>query len=404
MTAITASFYCALGAGGAFIGLYLEGLGATYFQISLVLALFIVTSIVASAVYGRFADRLGARRAWLAGGLGLQAVAYVLIAGSSTVGQVAGARIIEGIGAAIFATISLAIVGDLLSDGSSRGRLMGVYRGIGSIAYAAGALVSGFVADRAGLSASLMIGGASLAVGAALASRLQPGARPRPRFTNPLEVVVESASPQSTADKRTSLPPMFLAGVVLIMAAIAASSSMLPLYLNALGKSRAQIGGIWSLGAVLEFPSMYFTGILSDSVGRAPLLAAGAVAMALVQFFYIGAARVSIAVIFGQMLRAFGFASFTSNAMTYTADLSGEADRAANSGLFNLTQNSGQLAGLLLGGALAQSFGFATLFAFCAVLAICAALAFFSLGRGNRQMMVAGIPPNGKLHEPSLAD
>lgn len=379
MTMITASFYGALGAGGAFIGLFLEELGASYFQISLVLALFIVTTIGASALYGRLADRLGARRAWLAAGLLLQSLAYVMIARAHTLEQAASARVVEGIGAALYAAISLSIVGELLKSSPVKGRQMGVYRGIGSVAYAVGALVGGLVADRAGISASLLLGGASYAVGALLTLRLHAG--PRPRFTSPHAAVVEGAAPQAAPAPRTALPRAFLAGVVLVMAAIAASSSMFPLYLNALGRSRATIGSLWSLTAVLEFPAMYFTGILSDTVGRAPLLAAGAVAMALVQFLYIGAARFSVSVILGQFVRSFGYASFTSNAMTYTADMSGEADRAANSGLFILTQNAGQLGGLLLGGAIAQAAGFGALFGFCAVLAVCAALSFLVLSR-----------------------
>ncbi len=383
MTAVTATFYCAFGGGGAFIGLFLKGLGASYMQVSLVLTLFISTTIVASAVYGRYADRLGARRAWLAVGLLLLAIAYVLIARSQTLAQAAGARVVEGIGAAIYATISLSIVGDLLSGSPERGRQMGVYRGIGSVAYAVGALIGGRLADRSGIAASLIFAAISVGSGALLAARLHPGPRPRPTLTSALEAVVESTSPRSTAAARTTLPRIFLVGVILVMAALSASSSMFPLYLNSLGRSRTAIGSLGALTAVLEFPAMYFTGILSDAIGRAPLLAAGAGAIALVQIFYIGAARVSFSVVLGQITRSFGYASFTANAMSYTADLSGENDRAANSGLFTLMQNVGQLAGMLLGGVLAQLLGFGALFAFCAVTALCAALAFYALSRSH---------------------
>ena len=381
MTAVTASFYCALGAGGAFIGLFLQGLGASYFQVSLILTLFISTTIITSAVIGRYADRLGARRVLLAAGMTLQSLGYLLVALSQNLGQAAGARVIEGVGAAIYATMSLSIVGELLSASPTRGRQMGVYRGIGSVAYAVGALGSGALADSAGISASLLAAGAITLVGALLATRLRRSAKPHPRITSPLEAIAEGAAAQGSGAARTAMPRLFLLGVILIMAALAASSSMFPLYLNALGRSRTAIGGLSSLTAVLEFPAMYFTGVLSDAVGRAPLLAAGAAAIALVQLFYIGAARVGFLVVLGQIIRSFGFASFTANAMSYTADLSSEANRASNSGLFTLTQNFGQLAGLLLGGALAQLLGFGALFAFCAIASAAAGFSFMVLAR-----------------------
>ncbi len=381
MTAVTAAFYGGLGAGGSFIGLFLEGLGANYFQVSLILTLFITTTIVTSAVVSRYADRLGARRAWLAAGMALQALGYVLVSFSGTLGQAAGARIVEGMGAAIYSAISLSIVGELLSNSPKRGRQMGVYRGMGSIAYAVAALGSGVLADRAGISASILVAGALSAVGALLALALERGPHPRPILTTPLQAVVQGNDLRTGQASRTALPRIFLVGVLLIMAALAASSAMFPLYLNSLGRSRTAIGSLWSLTAVLEFPAMLLTGMISDAVGRAPLLAAGAVAIAFVQLFYIGAARFSFSVILGQITRSFGFASFTANAMSFTADLSSDADRAANSGLFTLTQNTGQLLGLLVGGALAQLLGFAALFAACALAASGAALAFFVLSR-----------------------
>jgi MFS family permease len=309
----------------------------------------------------------------------LQALGYLLVALSQTVSQAAGARIVEGIGAAIYTTISLSIVGELLSASPTRGRQMGVYRGMGSIGYAVAALASGVLADRAGIQASLLAAAALSAVGAAFALALQRGPHPRPILTTPLQAVVSSGNPQDAATTRSALPRLFLVGVLLLMAALAASSSMFPLYLNALGRSRTAIGSLWSLTAILEFPAMLFTGILSDTVGRAPLLAAGAVAIALVQLFYIGGARFSFSVVLGQITRSFGFASFTANAMSYTADLSSDTNRAASSGLFTLTQNTGQLVGLLLGGVLAQWFGFGALFGACALASGGAALAFFRL-------------------------
>lgn len=390
ITAVNALFYVGLGCATPFIGLYLERLGATYAQISLILTFWIGTTIVANTLYARYSLRLGSRRAWLAAGLGIQALGYGLLAvaarlpeGAPVLGWAAGARMIEAVGGAIWATVSLAIVGEILKGSPAMGRTMGMYRGIGSVAFAAGALLGGWLANRFALEATLVAGMVFYAAAGSLALMLPRGPRPRPRIQSPVEAAADARAAALPA--RSTLPWRFLAGVVLVMAAISASSSMAPLYLDSLGRSRLAIGGLWSLTAALELPAMWLTGMLSDSVGRAPLLALGGAAIALVQVLYAGAARWGWMVLAAQVTRALGYASYTANSMTYTAELSTESDRSANSGVYNVAQYIGQLAGLLLGGTLAQALGFAPLFGLCAALSMGGALAFLSLRRGRTQ-------------------
>ena len=190
---------------------------------------------------------------------------------------------------------------------------------------------------------------------------------------------------QAARRGRTTLPAAFLVGAVLYTAGMAAASSMFGNYLHAIGRGTTAIGALAGLSAALEMPVMAWTGALSDAVGRVPLLAAGGAAMALALELYVRAAAFAPALLAGQMVRAAGYASYTSNAMAYTADLSTEADRGTNSGAFNVATSAGQLLGLALGGTLVQIVGFTAFFAACAVAAGVSTACFLLIPQAKRR-------------------
>ena len=71
--------------------------------------------------------------------------------------------------------------------------------------------------------------------------------------------------------------------------------------------------------------------------------------------------------------------------------------RGSNSGLFYATSSAGQLAGTLLGGTMAQAFGFTALYLTCAVLATCAGICFLALRR-------SGETPPRQVHTSHCSD
>ena len=78
------------------------------------------------------------------------AVAYALLSIINAPGVAWAVRLWEAAALAAYGTASLALMGDLLGDADQakgRGVRMGVYRGIGSLAFAAGAVVGGQIAD-----------------------------------------------------------------------------------------------------------------------------------------------------------------------------------------------------------------------------------------------------------------
>src|SRR5262249_56503609 len=90
----------------------------------------------------------------LLGTAGLSA-AYLGIAGTNQYSWLFIIRVLEGVALAAYSTGSLALIGDLLEDQAGRGRLMGIYRTFGSLAFGIPALSGGWLADTFGSRAPL---------------------------------------------------------------------------------------------------------------------------------------------------------------------------------------------------------------------------------------------------------
>src|SRR3954454_11992489 len=95
---------------------------------------------------GRAADLLGRRRVLVAG--------IVVIGASSLVGGVAqseavlvGARLAQGIGAAMTLPAALSILTTTFKEGSDRNTALGVWGGVGGLASAAGVLLGGLLTE-----------------------------------------------------------------------------------------------------------------------------------------------------------------------------------------------------------------------------------------------------------------
>jgi MFS family permease len=96
-----------------------------------------------------------------------------------------------------------------------------------------------------------------------------------------------------------------------------------------------------------------------------------------------------------QVLRGLTFGAYTSNAMTFAVESGDERTRGSHSGLFNTVSGMGQLAGLLLGGTLAQAGGFTFMFGVFAVTALLSGACFLMLRRRSMQPAEAIQPVTG---------
>ncbi len=388
LTIVGALFMAAVGLSSPLITIYLETLGADYAHISFILGSFVSVMIVSNFAWGRLADRLGRRKPLLVLGLAGMSTAYFLLSRAPTANAAWSARLLEGIAVAAYTTVSLTLMGDILEHEARKGRRMGLYRGLGSLAFSIGALVGGRIADAFSLPLVFTVCAGVYLTALLVALTLQ---EPQAPALETSVGTVASRSPTPDVKPKRSLPILFLAGVLLWMAAHAASSSMWPNYMTTLGYSKTLISSLWGLAAFIEMPAMYLAGALSDVMGRAIMLAAGGFAISLVQVGYILVASVLPALFMVQLVRGFGFGSYTSTAMTFTAEQGGQRSRGGNSGLFYMVGSIGQLLGMFFGGQLAQYFGFTTLYTACAVLALGSGICFLALRRRSRPPVGAAL-------------
>ncbi len=99
-------------------------------------------------VFGRVGDMLGHRRVFLCGGA-LGTLAFVLCAAAPSLAWLLGARVLQGIAAALALSCGPAIATSLYPE-AERTRILGVYTMVFGLGSAAGSLIAGLLVQRCG--------------------------------------------------------------------------------------------------------------------------------------------------------------------------------------------------------------------------------------------------------------
>jgi MFS family permease len=133
--------------------LYYAAAGVSVAQIGILAALYPAAWGLGQPLTGALSDRLG-RKGLIAGGMFVQAVAIGLLAIGDDFGAWAGAALLLGVGTAMVYPTLLATIGDVAHPGW-RASAVGVYRFWRDLGFAAGALLSGWVADLAGFEVAI---------------------------------------------------------------------------------------------------------------------------------------------------------------------------------------------------------------------------------------------------------
>ncbi len=382
LTLIFGLMYVTIGVGSPLMSLYLQDLGASYDHIALIMTSVAATALVSNYYWGRLSDKLGRRKPFLVGGLFTMILTYTALSRVPSANWAWPVLVLNGAALAAYTTPSLALIGDLLAGSGQRGRRMGIYRGVASLTFALGAVSGGRIADATSIATAIGLCAAFYGLALIFALTLK-----EPKAVQKREAVGESTA--IPAAER--VPARFLVGVALWVAGIGAATSMWPNYMSTLGYSKTTISSLWGFAAFWEVPGMVLVGHLSDLFGRVPLLAAGGLGVGLVMGGYILLSSFLPGLIGVQFLRGFAYAGYTASAMTFAAEWGTDRSRGHNSGNYNAATGGGQLLGTLMGGTLAQYFGFQTLFALCAVVAVSSAVCFWGL-RKQKEAVSTPVP------------
>ena len=107
---------------------------------------FLLTSTVSMPIWGRLADHLGRRPAYL-GGLALFLLGSALAGFSRSMEQLIAFRALQGLGAGSLITIGMTIIGDLYGM-ERRAKMQGYFSSVWGMASLVGPLVGGLLTDR----------------------------------------------------------------------------------------------------------------------------------------------------------------------------------------------------------------------------------------------------------------
>lgn len=118
--------------------------GETLF--SWMFAIYTLTTCVATPIFGKLADLFG-RKPVFAAGIGLFVLGSILCGAAQSMTGLIWFRALQGFGAGALAPVCFTVIGDLFS-GKQRGKMMGVFSSVWSVAGLLGPLIGGYFVDQ----------------------------------------------------------------------------------------------------------------------------------------------------------------------------------------------------------------------------------------------------------------
>lgn len=314
---------------------------------------------------GWWSDRLPRRKPLVMVGYGLASVVRPLIGLAQNVGQVLLIRLADRTGKGIRGAPRDALIADAV-EASQRGRAFGFHRAADHAGAVAGPLVAFALLTWGGVALRTVFLLAAIPAAAAMLALIF-GVREKKR-----EVAQVAARPTFN---RSGLDRRFWAylAVLLLFTLGNSTDALLILRANNLGVSAAVVPILWAALHVVKSVSSTPGGILSDRLGRRPLIIGGWLVYAVV---YLGFAFASATwhawLLFMVYGLYFGMTEGVEKALV--ADLVPSGVRGAAFGWYNLTIGLAALPGSLLFGWLWQAFGAHVAFLSGAGLALMAAV------------------------------
>jgi MFS family permease len=322
---------------------------------------------------GWWSDRLPRRKPLVVAGYGIASVVRPLVGLAQSVPQVLAIRVVDRVGKGIRGAPRDALIADAV-DPSTRGRAFGFHRAADHAGAVIGPLVAwallgwGGLSLRtvfllAGLPAALAV--ITLVIGVRESPRTRPGPGPRPGLRD------------------GGFSGRFRAYLLVLLLFTLGNSTDALLILRAsdLGVSAALVPVLWAMLHVVKSVSSTPGGVLSDRLGRRPLIIGGWLVYAVVYLgFAIASAEWHAWALFAVYGTYFGLTEGVEKALV--ADLVPADRRGTAFGWYNLTIGLAAFPASLLFGAVWQAFGAPVAFSMGATLAVMAAAGLAVVLRG----------------------
>lgn len=350
-------------------------------QVGVVVSAFAVGRLLFDFAGGALADKFGVRIICITG-CAVTGVASLVAGLTESFSMLLAARLVQGVGSALYMSAATALVVALLPSGRA-GRWMSIYQGIFLLGLAVGPLLGGVVAGLFGLRAPFHAYALMCLVSLVLSTLCLPGKSALQRLTLPSKGSPDHEITPGAALRRLLQHPAFrvslLAILTMFIIRAGVRNTAVPLYADeALNMSSVMIGLLVTTAAVGQLAVMWHAGKVLDSWGRRPVLIAslfGATASVLL----FGVA-VDPWILFVCMLSLGLTTAYSTAAPTVImVDVADPRITGSAVGIQRMATDCGQLAGPILVGVMVDGTNFTVTFMAAAGLVLLTALAALSL-------------------------
>jgi MFS transporter, ACDE family, multidrug resistance protein len=348
------------------------GLGAL--GIGLLIAVYDFAEVFAKPISGYIADRRGKLSTMIAGlaVFSLASLLYLFVDPRLLI----VIRLLQGLGAAAFSVVSLALVAECFSD--ARGRALGIYNAVKGAGYVLSPLIGGAIVVASSFATVFVACAVAGVVALALSLTLREPARTGDH-TMLLQDDDDFSLRQalSTLGDRTLAP--WYATIVVNMFFVGILFGFLAVYANSLGYDQARVGLVVSLCTLAYLLVQPVSGILADRFSPAAVILAGLIlsgGSVVILPFTEGPSLALTAIVAG-----LGVGAVWTNCDTMVSRLADPQNLASAMGAAGSFKEIGDMLGPVTIGVLAQAAGLRTGFVVCGLMGLVAAAILARQGR-----------------------
>ncbi len=330
------------------IQLYLRGLGAPPFIVSLSTTLFWLGILVGSTLWGTLSDRFSIR-GLLLGALGICALTTGVLALQLPPFATLATVLVRALAFSGLVPISM-VVASRVSSSDNRGRNLSRAISPRPVGNTLGALTAGFLLQSIGFSGAFLVSGALLLMALPVVLSL-------PRERGQISV----AARHSLACLRENGLGALYVAAFLAQAAVMGTLSLVYVHMAALGFPVGSMGVVSALGPAVAIPGLLLLGSVADRLKRRVVFSIGFAMTAAVPAVF-SLARGITGMAAGYLVFGLSFSFMYLGTTAHIGDVVPRERQGQMLGMFESSRALGGVLGPLVAGAIAAPLGFQGMF------------------------------------------